>query len=936
MDAMESYPTELLLGVFLLVFCVDATLSSKGAAATAGTAGSTGTGTGSGSSPTAYSPSQSPRSQFDRFLDTVAASLLDDPDTGRESVAPSPGSKQRSHDDVIRGLFRGEEGVVDSDHEDEIILSMDGGDGSEIDTTKRTRAFAKNLKLPGMGRDLTGGTGGGIRGSSVRDGSSLGGTDTSFAKVLQEGQGFFQRARIVSISNRHGFPPSKDPTGDANRVREFFIGKTLRPEIVLSATKRRPIDGILPSGWLEKHAAALPSVILVVAQVGTHQQQHEQNTLLEETMKNIQISLASKRACTIHVVGLVQEGISTQMATAWRQDMTESLEGNPSVALLDVVDLRSDSATSITLRVFLKGIHDASLRYYTGQVRHTKQKLFELGQARNTPVLLPLAIRYCFKVAIFYEFRWRPDKALKYFVEAYRHVDAYFRYLLQQRAVGTEKDTSVEAPPTIRLSNHGTSLSAGTESEAVEMSIQSEDDMSKLLLNTPSVPTDMLLQCRLLADWLNFKILQACFSSHTDGGMMVASTQWRRHVQVFCNPRRSFICSPDHAFIDWSYVAHQRIVASQLVERNPPRTKLGDELFETILRFSPGKTYEEAAEALLRLGAEVKKAVTRNLSLDATLDVMRSRYVGGLDKDGFEPKLQEALKVDHQDRALDCLRRAILFHENNEVGEVESTKYARARLHYLVGGLLLGQRQYAEATSHLEKAVLLTKGWSDLESKSRLLLVKAYEFYIPSVEPEQQLQLSSLLLGSYFKAGLSVPELQTVLSRFASSMNVDKILWSEDALDEDQSTLPISFVLTFPSATHAQAGHTVRAILDIKSNLEYDVLVDAVDLLTSAGKIAVQPSELGRGPEGSSDAGTTFLLKAMSTVSIGISIDLPKDTSTIAADDLSGSSRPKIARPRTAGLTSAGKQIIEVQSVLPCIIYSTSNSFLLSWCAPGK
>jgi len=934
-DVMESYPTELLLGVSPLVFCVDATLSSRGAVG----GGSTGVPESSSTGSPAYSPSQSPRSQFDRFLDTVAASLLDDPETGRESVAASPGSKQRSHDEVIRGLFRGEEGVVDSDHEDEIILNMDGGDASEMDA-KRTRAFSKNLKFPGMGRDLTGGGGGGsatgaaaLRNSAVR--SSIGGTDTSFAKVLEEGQGFFQRARIVSISNRHGFPPSKDPTGDANRVREFFPGKTLRPEIVLSATKRRPIDGILPSGWLEKHAAALPSVILVVAQVGTHQQQHVQNTLLDETMKNIQISLASKRACTIHVVGLVQEGISTQMATAWRQEMMESLEGNPSVALLDVIDLQSNAATSMTLRIFLKGIHDASLRYYTGQVRHTKQKLFELGQARNTPVLLPLAIRYCFKVAIFYEFRWRPEKALKYFVEAYRHVDTYFRYLLQQRAVGTEKDTSVDAPTT-RLSTHGTSISTGTESEAVEMSIQSEDDMSRLLLNTPSVPNDMLLQCRVLADWLNFKILQSCFTSHTDGGMMVASTQWRRHVQVFCNPRRSFICSPDHAFIDWSYVVHQRIVASQLVERNPLRTKVGDELDETILRFSPGKTYEEAAEALLRLGVEVKKAVTRNLSLEAAVDVMRSRYVGGLDKDGYEPKLQEALKVDHQDRALDCLRRAILFHETNEVGEVQSTKYARARLHYLVGGILLGRKQYAEATSHLEKAVLLTKGWSDLESKSRLLLVKAYDFYTPKVEPEQRLRFSSLVLGSYFTAGLSVPELQTVLSRFASSMNVDKILWSEDALDEDRSTLPISFVLTFPSATHAQAGHIVRAILDIKSNLEYDVLIDAVDLLTSAGKIALQPSELGRSPERSSDAGTTRLLKARSIVSIAISIDLPKDTSTIAADDFSGSSKPKIARPRTAGLTAAGKQSSEYSVWTNVHQFLNVQPFFLSGCAPGK
>jgi hypothetical protein len=814
-------------------------------------------------------------------------------------------------------LFRGEEGVVDSDHEDEIILGVDG-EGSEVDP-KRARSFSKNIKFPGLGRDSSFGGGpagahrnSGIRGVPSRDGS-ISGTDTSFAKTLQEGQGFFQRARIVSISSRHGFPPSKDPSGEDNRIRDFFIGKTLRIESIMAATKRRPIDGILPSGWLEKHAAALPSVIIVVAQVKTHLKQHEQDAHLEATMKNIQISLASKRACTIRVVGLVQEDISTQMATDWKQEMVDRLEGNPHVTLLDVADLQLDSVTSMTLRTLHRSIHDACSRYYAAQARRTKQKLFDLGPARSTPLLLPLAIRYCFKVAIFYEFRWRPEKSLKYLAEAYRHVETYYRYLLQQRAItsgsGKHAATQDVDAEKIRLSNHEPSASVGTESEAVPMLIQNEDEISSLLLNPPAVPNDMLLQCRVLADWLNFKILQSCFTSHTDGGLLAASTQWRKHVQVFCNPRRSFIFSPDHAFIDWSFVVQQRMVASQLMERNPPRGKLGGEMDETILRFSPGRAYEAAAEALLRLGTEVKKAATRNHTVERIVDSMRSRYVGGLDKNGYQPKLQEAMKIDHVDLAVDCLHRAISFHENSDGGELTTMKRTGARLYYLTGGILLGRKQYAEATSYLEKAAILARGWSDLESKIRFSLVKSYESHIPKVEPEQRPRLSSLLLGSYFKTGMPVPELQSMISRFACSMNADKVLWSEEAFDEDQDTPPITFVLTFPATTHARAGDTVKAMLVIKSNLDYDIEIDTVELFTSGGKIALQSSDLRRCiHEGSSEV-SKCLLKARLTLSIATSIELPKEIK-IAVDDSAGQFKHKVARPRTAGLTAAGKEII--------------------------
>jgi tetratricopeptide (TPR) repeat protein len=944
---MESYPGELLVGVSPLVFCVDATLASNQDAAAAAAIGAG-----------AASPSSATRSQFDRFLDVMAASLLDEPEGGdrlffnninssnhsaSHTFSPN-GGRRRQVDDGMLGLFRGDEGgELDSDQEDDMILGGDTngmamnysfGGGGEGNTTgsehpmdpKRTRSFS-NISFPRLG-----GPGGGNNRTNNSSKEGINGVDTSFANALREGQGFFQRARIVSISSRHGFPPSKDPTGDDNRIKDFFLGKTLRMGRILAATKRRPIDGILPSGWLEKHAAALPSVIIVVAQVSSHQQQHEQNSLLEETMKNLQTSLAGKRGCTIRVVGLVQDGISTSMAQEWKQTMTETLEGQPPMSLLDVASLQQDAAPSMTLRALHKEVHDASFRYYVTQARRTKHKLYELGPARGTPLLLPLCIRYCFKVAMFYEFQWNPEKSLKYMVEAYRHVETYYRYLLQQREIANSASDGGDAPK-IRLSNHGSSSSASTDDESggVEMSLQSseDNDVNNLLLNPPAVPEDMVHQCRVLADWLNFKILQSGLTSNTEGGVFAASAQLQKNIQAFCNPLHSFVCSPEYGYMDWSFVAHQRMVASQLLERNPPRAigELGNGNDEVLLRCSPWKAYEATAEALLRLGAEVKKAASDLSQAVETVvdDDMRSRYVGGLDKNGYRPKLQDELKVNHRELALDCLRRAISFHERDiekrekEGGDILSWSRSGARSYYLAGGTLLGLERYAEAASFLEKAVKLAKGWKGLELTIRRMLVLCYKKHIPpdiAAEP-------ALLLDSYFNAEISSQDLGLTIKDFPSTTETGTIKWHCECFDEEDGSLPFSYALTFPSRTHATAGDSIEACLRIRSNIDYAVHVTSVTLLTLAGKISLPSSDLLSAKNADEGHGGGIIIQAKTTIWLSTSIKLPKSLNEIANDESGNGGQKKevpgkgsfskSARPRTGGVTSAGKSLLCVR-----------------------
>lgn len=538
---------------------------------------------------------------------------------------------------------------------------------------------------------------------------------------------------------------------------------------------------------------------------------------------------------------------------------------------------------------------------------------------------------------MFYEFQWNPEKALKYMVEAYRHVETYYRYLLQQREIAnsgiddsaTARTTANYDAPKARLFSQSSAVSMEGESEGVEMSLpNNDDDVNNLLLNPPAVPEDMVHQCRVLADWLNFKILQLSLTSHTEGGLLAASAQLQKHVQAFCNPMRSFICSPDHAYMDWSFMAHQRMVTSQLLERNPPRGlgELGAENDELLLRCSPWRAYQSAAEALLRLGAEVKKATNAGTTAVTMVDDMRSRYVGGLDKNGYQPKLQEELKVNHRQLALDCLLRAISLYErdiekqekDNDGKSTACWNRSGARLYYLAGGTLLGMERYAEATSYLGKAAKLAVGWKGLEVTIRKMLVECYAKYTPEEESGEDSQtLASILLDSYFNAEMSNADLRRALEKFASSSGGGTIKWYRECFDEADHSLPFSFAVTFPSTTHATAGDSVEAILHIKSNLDYAVHVNAVTLLSLAGKVAIPSADLLSAKNANEGIDGGIIIQSKADIWVSTLIKLPNDLDEIAIDEAGNGgekkgtagkgSFAKTARPRTGGITSGGK-----------------------------
>jgi hypothetical protein len=167
-------------------------------------------------------------------------------------------------------------------------------------------------------------------------------------------------------------------------------------------------------------------------------------------------------------------------------------------------------------------------------------------------------------------------------------------------------------------------------------------------------PFDMSNQCRRVADWLNFKLLQAGFQSssfsESDQGILAASAQWRRHCRVFL--KHDDPNDPLWGF--WSYVSQQRLVMSQLAERFPPRSFTsfsGLAKEEVLMQCSAWRNYMAAAEAKLRLGVEVRKAVT-DMETVSTVPLpkanLRGKFIGSMDSDGLGPWLHEESKRDHR------------------------------------------------------------------------------------------------------------------------------------------------------------------------------------------------------------------------------------------------------------------------------------------------
>lgn len=242
---------------------------------------------------------------------------------------------------------------------------------------------------------------------------------------------------------------------------------------------------------------------------------------------------------------------------------------------------------------------------------------------------------------------------------------------------------------------------------------------------------------------------------------------------------------------------------------------------------------------------------------------------------------------------------------------------------YLAGGILLGLGRNQEAAKYLIKAAKYSKGWRDLELAIRRMLIDCYERQLPSNNMNESNDgnsehLVSMILDSYFNAEMSSKDLRRALTHFAYISGGETLKWYHSTTGEEStSELPFSFGVSFPGKTHATAGDTVQASVMIKSNLDYAVHVNSVQLQTLAGKLPIAATDLLSATNAGEAGEGGIIIQAQTSIIISTNVKLPKDLSKIASDDSGNGgeqqgtagkgSFAKSARPRSAGITAAGK-----------------------------
>jgi hypothetical protein len=933
------------------------------------------------------------KSLFDRFVDAISTSLMVSLDESTElgtngksddiaaniNASTSNDSLQPKHE-ISRNisLFRADEDDDQdnsSDEEDELLLE------SFVNGPIRKKAGHGF----GFGRRNTG------RNVTVAD-PNYGAdtlpyvttTNTSFAKSLRSGKTFFQNARIVNISTRYGFPPSKDPEGTQNLA--FDLNSILkqplrrgggaaaasaavseREQALQALFQTYPMAGIIHTGWLAKHVHALPSAIMVVCTITSSQKdQADQDRRLFETIEHLQYSIVPKRQCGIQVVGLMKDKVTEEQGVEWSRSISQDLllEDNLTtpitVTLLRISATLNTDALSNNSTEALQKLHgtvrDASLQYYRQQARRTKDKLQRLtyDQRKSGPPaiqLSPLIIRYCFKIAIFYEFQMCYDKSLRFLMEAYRSVIRYYIWLLEARNSNQATADSLGKfnganPPSALLTtteclatSTQTTLGANIESsEVIEVELAPEASEQGLSAFIPLPPEDIAHQCREVADWLNFKLLSFCLSSNTEAGLVAASCHWRQHSRVFATEQYTSNLPNAEAWLVWLYISRQRIVISLLARKYPLKfTGEGTNINEALIRCSPWRCCMSAAEAVLRLAREVEKFkanhnVLTQSSVGDNVDSSgsRARYVGSLNTDAMRLLLAKECIVRHRDQSLDLILSSIRLFESNLMdckrgfyAEDESTERTSsrtgARLYYIAGGILLGMGKYKDAGTHLMKASQFCRGWRDLELPVRRLLIECYEHFIPShsdTSNDNSENIVSTILYSYFNAELSSQNLRKALSHLSSISGGKSLKWYLETYDEEDTSLPFSCAVSFPGKTQARSGDIVAASVVVKSNLNYAVYVNAVAIGTLAGKLVIPTNDLLSATNASDGSDGGIIIQANSSIIISTKVQLPKDLSAIAFDESGNGgellgvagkgSFAKIAKPRSAGITAAG------------------------------
>uniref|UniRef100_A0A7S2LZA6 Trafficking protein particle complex subunit 11 domain-containing protein n=1 Tax=Skeletonema marinoi TaxID=267567 RepID=A0A7S2LZA6_9STRA len=654
------------------------------------------------------------------------------------------------------------------------------------------------------------------------------------------------------------------------------------------------------------------------------------------------------------------------------------------------------------LRQLDRSLRDSSALYYSRLAEAQERKL-SLWRNRyhssnssfevNTLIAGIRCARYALKVATLREFQMRTGAAstwssvdnggakwtdkgslcMRFYEEAYRWVIEMHRRAVTWRATSNNSGSDLMTPRNNVSSNQGMSPNitqspgGGIGVELPLPSFPSEvPEPPSMVISTPPTGTsakgsgltkDIVLytnlwqQCRAVASIINSKLL--CIANASNSSDTV--NQWKRHRLIFLaspqgirdyNPnqhddffgplwyRMLFATEELHIY---ACTVEEQLRREMMISSKNGTTMPKPSYHQTT---APWKIYSELAEAIMGLGAEMKRQ-QKESSAASDMDVESLwNFVGS--KAAGEAHLKNESQRDHKGIALEYILHALELFEVAKnsaeplitIGDSKVTS-ASVRLHYLAGRLLMSIDNPVGGAVHLKIAADRTKNWPSLQlsiqralrvCEERCLVIDDEQSSKSARAEESRISCAKLLFEPETCAMLSDKEIRQAQNK-SWELGCKDIVWKDDA--SGKSRPPFDFALSFLESTHATSGDSVWACLSIKTHVDFQLFAKTIKLITSVGNFKVSSTDLcfdkaqlqswlKSSPSASGHAQVNFSDGVQFTPNevafILTEISLPTDFSSVALGGTAIGNNfytPKSGKITNMGLTHAAGNICE-------------------------
>lgn len=210
----------------------------------------------------------------------------------------------------------------------------------------------------------------------------------------------------------------------------------------------------------------------------------------------------------------------------------------------------------------------------------------------------------------------------------------------------------------------------------------------------------------------------------------------------------------------------------------------------------------------------------------------------------------------HLSHCVETSESALLSSPTSEVQQPKSS----ARLHYLAARLFMSMNDPLGASVHLKIASSQANSWPSLQLSIQRALLACADRHLSITRGDAPLSSDSVIPNATDVKDACIeialqPEKCKMLSPNEANIVQEKAWANEQAsvtnrtstrevrwtqYDTSNSESPFEFGVSFFESTHATSGDSVSACVSIKSSLNFPVIVNSIQLITSSGLYEVQ------------------------------------------------------------------------------------------------